>query len=126
MLLGLLVLLLLVQLALIPRYRRLPFSLGYWSFTFSTAAVLADGMLWMRVAAFPGWQIATALLLTAGTALIGGIGIRSLTAVRTHRREQAAEHVLAEADAIVATTAAVHGWPAMCWCSAAPARSARD
>lgn len=112
MLLGLLVLLVLVQLALIPRYRRLRFSLGFWSFTFSTAAVLADGMLWLRIAAFPGWQIATVILLALGTALIGGIGIRSLAAVRSHRRELEAERLLADADgiadAIVAAAVPVH------------------
>ncbi|MEO6532204.1 MAG: transporter [Pseudolysinimonas sp.] len=102
MLLGLLVLLVLVQLALIPRYRRLPFSLGFWSFTFSAAAVLADAMLWLQLAAFPGWQFAAALLLIIATVLIGGIGIRSLLAVRSRRLEGRAERVLVEADASVA------------------------
>jgi tellurite resistance protein len=80
MLAGLGVLLLLVQLALIPKYRKLTFSLGFWSFTFSTAAVVAVTVLWVRIADFPGCKPVTVVLLVAVTAFIAAIAARSLVA----------------------------------------------
>jgi tellurite resistance protein len=95
---GLAALLTLTQVALIPRYRRLRFSLGFWSFTFPVAAVTVEAMLWLRVLAFPGWQALTVALLIALNALIGAIGIRTLADVVMHRRERAPEAVLVRAD----------------------------
>src|SRR6185437_3354492 len=46
-LLGLLVLMALQQVALIPRYRVLPFTLGFWSFTFPLAAAGGYGIEWL-------------------------------------------------------------------------------
>ena len=80
MLAGLGVLLLLVQVALVRKYRTLHFSLGFWSFTFSSAAVVAVAVLWVRVLHFPGWQAVTIVLLVAITAFIGAIAARSLVA----------------------------------------------
>jgi tellurite resistance protein len=78
MIAGLVVLLGLVQLALVPKYRRLRFSLGFWSFTFPAAAVFADAMLWLRITGIPGWQGITIALLTVSTLLVAAIGARSL------------------------------------------------
>ncbi|HEY1532190.1 MAG TPA: transporter [Galbitalea sp.] len=100
MLLGLTVLLVLVQLAFLPRYRRLTFSLGFWSFTFAIAAVLTDGILWLRLTAVAGWQIFTIILALASTALVVAIAIRSLLLVLPVRRERAAEDTLTDADAV--------------------------
>ena len=99
---GLGVLLVLVQLALVPRYLKLRFSLGFWSFTFPTAAIATDAMVWVRIEAFPGWQVVTVVLLAAVTALIGGIGVRSIVEVAPPRRESAAELVLTRADDAIA------------------------
>jgi tellurite resistance protein len=98
---GMGVLLVLVQLALIPKYRRLKFSLGFWSFTFPTAAVITDAVLWVRLSAFPGWQVVTIVLLTAITALVVVIAVKSLILV--FPRAVAAEAVLTSADNTDAT-----------------------
>jgi tellurite resistance protein len=97
MLAGMGVLLVLVQLALLPKYVRLSFSLGFWSFTFPTAAVFTAAMLWFRITAFPGWQAATIVLLVLITGLVVAIAVRSLVAVLP-RRASAEEGVLVQAD----------------------------
>jgi tellurite resistance protein len=99
MLAGLGVLLLLVQLALLPRYRVLRFSLGFWSFTFPAAAVATDAALWARMLAAPGRQIVTIVLVTAATALIAAIAARSLKGLARRGPRTTAEAVLGAADA---------------------------
>lgn len=81
MLAGLGVLLLLVQLALVPRYRRLAFSLGFWSFTFPAAAVVSDASAWLDITQIPGWRVVTGVLLAALTVLVVGVAWRSLVLV---------------------------------------------
>jgi tellurite resistance protein len=95
---GATVLLLLVQIFLLPRYRRLSFSLGFWSFTFPFAAVGAYTVTWIGHAPHPVAVSVTVLVLAATTTLITGIGARTL---RDARRPQATrdEAVLAAADA---------------------------
>jgi tellurite resistance protein len=99
MLAGLGVLLLLVQLALLPRYLRLRFSLGFWSFAFPAAAVVTDALLWLRLTPEPARAIASVVLLIAATALVAGIGARSLRELLPRIRRRRAEAVLATADA---------------------------
>ncbi len=103
-LLGLLVLMALQQLALIPRYRVLPFSLGFWSFTFPVAAAGGYGMEWLSVAGFPGWQAVAWVLVGVVTVVILAVAARSIvlvTAVRLGARR--AESVLRRADDAVET-----------------------
>lgn len=80
-LLGLLILMFLLQLFLIPVYRRLGFSLGFWSFTFPVAAAGSYGIQWLSVAAYPGWQVLAAGIAAAVTIFIVSIGFRSLVLV---------------------------------------------
>jgi tellurite resistance protein len=101
--LGLGVILVVVQLALIPKYRRLKFSLGFWSFTFPTAAIVGDAILWLRVLTPPGWQPITVVLTAAVTLLVLLIAARSLREVV---RRPAAEAALTTADNVDAATAA--------------------
>ncbi len=101
-LLGLLVLMALQQLALLPRYRRLPFTLGFWSFTFPLAAAAGYGVGWLAIAAFPGWQAVAWLLVALASVVIVGIGVRSLWLVTSVRRgARRAEIVLRRADDLV-------------------------
>lgn len=101
-LLGLLVLMALQQLALIPRYRRLPFTLGFWSFTFPLAAAGGYGVEWLFIAGFVGWQVIAWLLVALVTVVIVAVGIRSLVLVTSVRRgTQRAESVLRRADRAV-------------------------
>lgn len=94
----------LMQLALIPRYRTLPFSLGFWSFTFPFAAVARYGMEWSAVAGFPGWQLIAWALLVMVTVLIVGIAIRSVVLVSRERRgSRSAERELLAADRRIET-----------------------
>lgn len=79
---GTTVFMVLVQLALVPVFRRLSFGPGFWSFTFSWAAVATYGIHWIeleRPAAAAMWQW---LLVAAATALVGAIAARSLLALR--------------------------------------------
>lgn len=81
------VLLVLVQVGLLPRYRRLTFSLGFWSFTFPAAAVAADALAWLDLRDFAGRVVIAALILGGVTVLIGTICVRSLSLGRKHRDE---------------------------------------
>lgn len=87
------------QLALIPRYRVLPFTLGFWSFTFPLAAAGGYGMEWLAIAGFPGWQIVAWLLVAVVTAVVLLVAGRSLVLVTSVRRgARRAESVLRRAD----------------------------
>jgi len=74
---GLTVVLALTQVAYLPRYRRLVFSLGFWSFTFPLAAVAAFTFEWLDVATVPGRRPVTAVLLTALTVFVVVLAGRS-------------------------------------------------
>src|SRR5271154_1082937 len=65
---GYAVLMALVQVRLIPVYRKLSFTPGFWSFTFSYAAAAADALVWLAIKKPPGatgYGIAVIALLTA-------------------------------------------------------------
>jgi tellurite resistance protein len=82
---GLTVVMLLVQLALVPRYRKLTFSLGFWSFTFPFAAVGGYGIQWLTRLRPIGWQFLV-IAITAGiTALVFAIAVKS---VRLYQRDK--------------------------------------
>jgi tellurite resistance protein len=95
---GVGVFLVLVQLALIPKYRRLKFSLGFWSFTFPIAAVVADSFVWLRLMAPAGWQVLIVVLLTALTAFVATIAVRSLIDLVDGSRRRTDERALSAAD----------------------------
>jgi tellurite resistance protein len=98
-LLGMLVVMAVVQLYLVAIYRRLRFSLGFWSFTFPVAAAAAYGIDWLELAAFPGWQAVAVVVAAAPTVLIAVIGIRSIMLVSSGRRgARRAEQLLRHAD----------------------------
>jgi tellurite resistance protein len=98
-LLGLLVLMALQQVALIPRYRRLTFTLGFWSFTFPLAAAGGYGAEWAAVEAFPGWQLAAWALVALVTAVILAVAARSVLLITSVRRGvRRAENILRHAD----------------------------
>ncbi|WP_030437719.1 hypothetical protein [Actinoplanes subtropicus] len=94
---GLAVMLTLVQFALLPRYRALPFSLGFWSFTFPAAAVVADALMWVRAVDPPGRSVLVVALLALITALVGSIAVRSLALLIGPAIERA-ENTLTQAD----------------------------
>ena len=70
---GYAVLMALVQVRLIPVYRRLSFTPGFWSFTFSYAAAASDAFVWLTITKPPGatgYAITVIALLTAFVAWI--------------------------------------------------------
>jgi tellurite resistance protein len=70
---GYAVLMALVQVRLIPVYRRLSFTPGFWSFAFAYAAVAADALIRLAIKKPPGttcYGIAIIALLTAFVAWI--------------------------------------------------------
>ncbi|WP_431875737.1 hypothetical protein [Amycolatopsis sacchari] len=75
------VLLVLVQAAMVPRYRRLRFTVGFWSFTFPLAAAVALAEEWLDVVRPAGWVPITGVLLALVTVFIGAIAARSVWAV---------------------------------------------
>ena len=75
---GVVVLMLLVQIMMVPRYRRLRFSLGFWSFTFPLAATVSLTEKWLELLEPTGWRVITGVLAVAFTALIIVIAAFSL------------------------------------------------
>jgi len=71
----------LVQVRLIPLYRKAPFGPGYWAFSFSYAAAVTDGIHWLTAEHVPG-AVALAYtlvsLLTAGLALLAARTVAGL------------------------------------------------
>jgi tellurite resistance protein len=73
------------QLRLIPRYRRLRFSPGFWAFTFPYAAAATDALAWIgrtRPAGGTGYAIAVITLITV---FIAAIGVATLIALAAGR-----------------------------------------
>ncbi|GAB7004906.1 dicarboxylate transporter/tellurite-resistance protein TehA [Nocardioides sp. AN3] len=75
---GLAVFMALVQLALLPQYLALPFTVGFWSFTFPLESVALLAMIWLGIERPFAWQEATVALVGALTLVIGVIAARSL------------------------------------------------
>lgn len=80
-LLGILIIMILIQVFLLGVYRKLPFTLGFWSFTFPVAATAAYGIQWFSLLHFSGWQAATIIALALSTALVVFVGVRSVALV---------------------------------------------
>jgi tellurite resistance protein len=97
-LLGIMVLLGLVELAFLPRFRRLGFSLGFWSFTFPAGAVCAVTIEWLDVTRATGRQAVAAVLLAGLTVFVAAIAVRSLAEVRRGRDRARALAGLVAAD----------------------------
>ena len=78
--------------------RRAAIGFGFWSFTFPTAAVVTDALLWLQALSFAGWQVVVVILLAAVTLLVTLIAIRSLMGVFTLARRRAGEAALTTAN----------------------------
>jgi len=75
---GLGVLMALVQAAMLSRYRKLTFSLGFWSFTFPVAAAVALTVEWLEILEPTGWRAVTGVLVVLFTAFVAAVAIGSL------------------------------------------------
>lgn len=84
----------LIQVMLLPRYRALPFSHGFWSFTFPVASVAALAITWLHLLQPPAWQAITIGVLAAVTVLVVLIAAKSIllliATTRAARRQRSA------------------------------------
>ncbi|WP_433781566.1 hypothetical protein ACQPX6_17480 [Actinomycetospora sp. CA-101289] len=74
-------LMVLAQIRLLSLYRRLPFMVSTWAFTFSWAAVTAVAMVWLEVAQPGGYRVGQYVLITVISLLVGGIALRTVVAI---------------------------------------------
>jgi tellurite resistance protein len=83
---GYAVLMVLVQLRLIPVYRRVPFGPGWWAFSFSYAAAFTLAVNWLAAERVPGrgaWTAALLVVLSLGMVALSVPTVRRL-AQRTY------------------------------------------
>jgi tellurite resistance protein len=78
-------LMVIAQLRLLPAYARLSFVPGFWSFTFSWAAVATAGLHWLAVLHPSGWKASSYVVLAAITLLVGAIALRTALALARGR-----------------------------------------
>jgi tellurite resistance protein len=95
-LLGFTVLMLLLEIALIPVFRKVAFSLGFWSFTFPLAAAARVGVDWSAMLRFAGCTALIIALLAITTAVVLAVAVQSVRLAPGGLRR--AEATLASAD----------------------------
>jgi tellurite resistance protein len=69
------------QLRLLPLYRALSFTPGFWSFTFPCAAVATIALRWLSIESPAGKTVYAWILIAAVTGLIAAIAARTLLAL---------------------------------------------
>jgi tellurite resistance protein len=77
---GYAALMVLVQVRLLPLYRALSFTPGFWSFTFPWAAAVTYALRWLDLERPVGARLYGWILLVAVTAFIGAIAARTVVA----------------------------------------------
>jgi tellurite resistance protein len=75
-----------VQLRLIQAYRRVPFGVGWWAFSFSYAAAIVAGIDWLAIGQAPGRTVWIDVLLAIATTGIALLVIRTIWALRAGSR----------------------------------------
>lgn len=78
LLLGTMVVVLLLQAFVVPAYGKLPFSLGFWALTFTTAASATYGVHWLAGTAVPGWKVLAWVAVGLASGIIGTIAVASV------------------------------------------------
>ena len=68
----------LVQVRLIPVYRRLSVTPGSWAFTFAYAAAAADALIWLAITKPPGAADYAIAVITLLTAFVSWIAFRTV------------------------------------------------
>jgi len=91
-LLGLMLFLLLSQVFLLRSYARVPFGIGFWSFTFTVAAPATYGIHWLWLTQPSGWAAWSWLILSAVTLWIGWIAVHSSTRAVRHAIQKDQSH----------------------------------
>ncbi|UFS58520.1 SLAC1 family transporter [Subtercola endophyticus] len=83
---GVVVMMLLVQIVLLPEYRKIAFSLAFWAFTFPAASAANFSVRWFAASPFAGWQAVAWVVLGVASAIILAIAARSIVFVVAARR----------------------------------------
>lgn len=99
---GSTIFMLLIQIALVPTYRRLQFTLGFWSFTFSMSAVASQIIGLSDLLRYPGWRLIVVVALAAMSTLIILIAVKSLLTKGSSHGGAPEEQRIVEADDLVA------------------------
>jgi tellurite resistance protein len=68
------------QVRLLPLYRTLSFTAGFWSFTFPAASMALFGLHWLQLEHPAGGSAYAWILVGAVTALVGAIAARTIAA----------------------------------------------
>ena len=95
---ALAILAVLMQLGLIPLYRQLKFTLGFWSFTFPLAAMGRYGIAWLAATHPAGWQVWSFGILAIVSVVVIWVAVLSVRLFFSGRRA-VAEQQLERADA---------------------------
>jgi tellurite resistance protein len=74
-----------VQVRLVPVYRRLSFSPGFWAFTFSYAATATDALVWLTLKK-PAGSIGYAVVVVAAMTGLHHVDCRAHGDARRPRR----------------------------------------
>jgi tellurite resistance protein len=91
---GYAALMIVVQARLLPLYRALSFTPGFWSFTFPWAAMVTFALRWLALEHPVGERLYGWILLGAVTGLVGAITARTIVAgVRGQLLPSAGVHV---------------------------------
>jgi tellurite resistance protein len=91
---GYAALMVVAQVRLLPLYRALSFTPGFWSFTFPCAAMVTFALHWLAVEQPVGARLYAWLLLAAVTGLVGAIAARTIVAgLRGHLLPAPGVHV---------------------------------
>ncbi|MFI5610228.1 hypothetical protein [Amycolatopsis sp. NPDC051903] len=72
------VLVVLVRVMMLPQYRKLRFSVGFWSFIFPPAAIASLAERWLGLLEPAGWRTATGILAGAFTVFLAAVAAFSL------------------------------------------------
>jgi tellurite resistance protein len=75
---GVLVIMVLMQVMLLPQYRKLPFTQMFWVFTFPVAATANYSIRWLATSGLPGGEIYAWTILSLATAFTLVIAVRTI------------------------------------------------
>jgi tellurite resistance protein len=78
---GYAILMVLVQVRLIEAYRKVPFALGWWAYSFSYAAAFVLALRWLAAERTPGERAWTIVLLAVVTAAFAALAYRTVVAL---------------------------------------------
>jgi len=76
---GVLAIMALLQVMLLPEYRKLPFTQLFWVFTFPVGATTNYAIRWLATTSLPGWEIYAWTILGLATAFTLAIAARTAT-----------------------------------------------